>query len=68
MDDNNSESSTPSVRENLSSLKLPLLDRTPLIGIPPILWDSSEIRFGPSTYPVVPPLKSSATHTVFFRP
>ena len=37
--------------------------------IPP--WDGtplSEIRSGPSTYPVLPPLQASATHAVLFRP
>ena len=43
--------------------------RSPDIDLPP--WDGtplSEIRFGPSTYPVLPPLQSSATHAVLFRP
>lgn len=43
--------------------------RSPEIDIPP--WDGtplSEIHFGPSTYPILPPLQSSATHSVLFRP
>ena len=64
--DDNEEQSTPSVRENFSSRQQPLLDRTHAHWklTFPLLWDRSEICIGPLTYPVLPPLQSSATYAV----
>ena len=57
------------VRHKSPSVSTRSSTRSPEIDLPP--WDGaplSEIHFGPSTYPVLPPLQSSATHAVLFRP
>ena len=73
IDDDDNESSVSSVRQKSPSVSTAATSRSntrsPEIDIPP--WDGiplSEIRFGPSTYPILPPLQSSATHAVLFRP
>ena len=72
-DDNKEDSSAPPVREKSPLISIATSSRSnthsPEIDIPP--WDGtplSKINFGPSTYPILPPLQSSATHSVLFRP
>ena len=60
---------TTPVRHKSPSTTSRSTTRSPEIDIPP--WDGtplSEIHFGPSTYPILPPLQSSAAHAVLFRP
>ncbi len=73
IDDSDDESSASSVREKSAPISVASSSRSntrsPEIDSPP--WDGtplSEIHFGPSTYPILPPLQSSATHAVLFRP
>ena len=66
--DTESGNSTP-VRLKSPSTSTRSSTHSPEIGIPP--WDgapSSEIHFGPSTFPVLPPLLSTGVHAVLFRP
>ena len=70
IDEDDHDSSVSSVRQKSPSITTSRSNtRSPEIDIPP--WDGtplSEICFGPSTYPILPPLQSSATHAILFRP
>lgn len=63
-----SPASTP-VRRRSPSLSTRSSTHSPEIDLPP--WDGAplnEIHFGPSTFPVLPPLQSNVSHSVLFHP
>ena len=53
-----------SSHSHTSSRDITPLDTTPSSGGTPL----NEISYGPSTYPILPPLQPSASHAVLFRP
>ena len=60
---------SPSVHHKSPSVSTRSSTRSPDVDLPPCDGAPlSEIHFGPSTYPILPPLQSTASHAVLFRP